>query len=273
MKVFIELDRNIRKFLMPFELKPPVMETSAHQFIETWDHYLILGAYVFFVAAVLIFLYHEIKLLTISDNKERYDYVNLHEVKFFWYAILSAMIGVALFATAKLTPLLPVDDKVKLYISIFLLACSFVIVYTLLSSLIRILYPRMLESRLRSIRNKPRKSTAGNIMRKLSDEEGSVHLETDQLQQHQSEIHSVEYDVWFDEKTGEKKVEKYMPYQHAEKCGECGYYTMKIDSEEIAKQPTETEDGLLVEHYRCSYCKHREAKEAVIAALASNLKT
>lgn len=248
------------------------METSAHDFIETWDHYLILGSYVFFGIAVLIFLYHEIKLLTISDNKERYDYVNLHEVKFFWYAILSGMIGVALFATAELTPLLPVDDTVKLYISIFLLACSFVIVYTLLSSLIRILYPRMLESRLRRIRNKPRKSSAGNTMRKLSNEEGSVHLETNDLQQHQSEIHSVEYDVWVDEKTGEKKVEKYMPYQHAEKCGECGYYTMKIDSEEIEKQPTQTEDGLLLEHYRCSYCKHREAKEVVIAALASNVK-
>lgn len=266
------LARNIRKFLGPFEPKPLLMDTSAHEFIETWDHYLILGSYVLFGLAVLIFLYHEIKLLTIPDNKERYDYVNLHEVKFFWYAILSGMIGVVLFAIAELTPLLPVDDTVKLYISIFLLACSFVIVYTVLSSLIRILYPRLLERRLRNFRNKPRKSSAGNFMRKLSDEEGSVHLETDQLQQHQSEIHSVEYDVWVDEKTGEKKIEKYMPYQHAEKCSECGFYTMKIDSEEIEKQPTETEDGMLLEHYRCSYCKHREVRGIVIAKLSSNVK-
>jgi hypothetical protein len=249
------------------------METSAHEFIETWDHYLILGSYVCFGIAVLILLYHEIKLISISDNKERYDYVNLHEVKFFWYAVLSALIGVALFATAEVTPLLPVDDSVKLYISIFLLAGSFVIVYTVLSSLIRIVYPRMLERRLRNIRNKPRKSSAGNLMRKLSDEEGSVHMESDQLQQHQSEIHSVEYDVWLDETTGEKKVEKYFPYQHAERCGECRFYTMKIASEEIEKQPTETESGLLLEHYRCSYCKHREAREVVIAALSSNVKS
>lgn len=247
------------------------MESSAHQFIETWDHYLILGSYVLFGIAVLILIYHEVKLITISDHKERYDYVNLHEVKFFWYAILSALIGVALFGTAIVTPLLPVDDSQKLYVSIFFLAGSFVIAYSLLSGLIRVLYPRMLESRLRSIRNKPRKSSAGNTMRKLSDEEGSVHLESDQLHQHQSEIHSVEYDVWLDEKTGEKKVEKYMPYEHAEKCGECGYYTMRIASEEIEKQPTQTESGLLLEHYRCSYCKHREAKEVVIAALSSNV--
>jgi hypothetical protein len=249
------------------------METSAHDFIETWDHYLILGSYILFGIAILILIYHEVKLLTISDDKERYDYVNNHEIKFFWYAMLSAMVGLVLFATAEVTPIIPVDDDVKLYISIFLLAGSFVILYTLFSSLIRVLYPRLLEGRLRRIRNKPRKSSAGNLMRKLSDEEGSVHLEADQLQQHESELHSVEYDVWFDEKTGEKKVEKYMPYQHAEKCSECGYYTMKIAAEEIEKQPTESESGLLMEHYQCSYCKHREAREVIIAALSSNVKT
>ncbi|MBX2916915.1 MAG: hypothetical protein KF856_16720 [Cyclobacteriaceae bacterium] len=247
------------------------METSAHQFIETWDHYLILGSYVFFGIAVLILVYHELKLITIANNKERYDYVNLHEIKFFWYAVLSLIIGLALLATAKVTPLFPVDDSLKLYVSMFFLAGSFIIVYLLLSSLIKVQYPKILEVRLNRIRNKPRKSSAGNPMRKLSDVEGAVHLEAEQLAQHRSEIHSVEYDVWLDEKTGEKKVEKYMAYQHAEKCSECGFYTMKIDTEEIEKQPTQTEDGLLLEHYQCSYCKHREARELVIAALASNV--
>ncbi|MBN8575775.1 MAG: hypothetical protein KF775_04385 [Cyclobacteriaceae bacterium] len=248
------------------------METSARQFIETWDHYLILGAYACFGVAVLILIFHEIKLITIKEHKDRYDYVNLHEIKFFWYAILSVIIGLALFATAEVTPVLPVDDSLKLYVSFFFLAGSFVIVYLLLSSLIKIQYPKLLEGRLKRIRASARKSSAGNTMRKLSEEEGSVHLDAEQLAQHRSDIHSVEYDVWLDEKTGEKKVEKYLAYQHAEKCSECGFYTMKIDSEEIEKQPTQTEDGLLLEHYRCSYCKHREAKEVVIAALSSNVK-
>lgn len=246
------------------------METSAHQFIETWDHYLILGSYVFFGIALLILFYHEVKLVTINDSKERYDYVNTHEIKFFWYAVLSVIIGLTLFATAEVTPLFPVDDSIKLYVSIFFLAGSFVIVYLLFSNLIRIYYPKFLEGRLSRIRNKPRKSSAGNLMRKLSGEEGSVHLEAEQLAQHQSEIHSAEYDVWLDEKTGEKKVEKYMAYQHAEKCSECGFYTMKIASEEITVAPTATTDGVLVEHYRCSYCKHREAREVVIAATGKN---
>jgi ribosomal protein L32 len=107
-------------------------------------------------------------------------------------------------------------------------------------------------------------------MRKLSAEEGAVHLEAQQAAQSASEIHSVEYDVWLDDKTGEKRIEKYMAYQHAEKCGECGYYTMRIDNEEVEKQPSQSQSGLLLKHYKCSYCSHREAREVEIAALSSN---
>jgi hypothetical protein len=249
------------------------METSTESFIETWDHYLILGSYFFFGLALLIILFHEVKVITIANEKDRYDYVNTHEIKYFWYAIIAFMIGFGLYITATITPLFPVDDSLKLYISIFFLAGIIVITYLILSNVVSILYPRFLENRLVRIRNKPRKSSAGNSMRKLTSQEGEVHLEGDQLVKQKSTIHSAEYDVWLDDKTGEKKVEQYMAYQHAEKCGECGFYTMKIDTEEIEKQPTQTEDGLLLEHYRCSYCKHREAREVVIAALSSNVKS
>lgn len=248
------------------------MENSTTTFIETWDHYLILGSYVFFGLAILIILFHEIKVITTGNAKDRYDYVNHREIKVFWYAVIALIAGIGLYATATVTPLFPVDDSIKLYVSIFFLAGLVIIIYLILSNLVNILYPKFLENRLSRIRNKPRKSSAGNLMRKLSHAEGEVHLEADQLAQHKSEIHSVEYDVWIDDKTGEKKIEKYLASEHAEKCAECGFYTMKIDSEEIEKQPTQTEDGLLLEHYRCSYCKHREAREVVIAALGTNAK-
>lgn len=246
---------------------------NATSFIETWDSYMISGSYFFFALVLLIILFHEVKVMTISNPKERYDYVNTHEIKYFWYAIIAFMVGLALYATATVTPLFPVDDSLKLYISIFFLAGIIVITYLILSSVVRILYPKLLEGRLMRIRNKPRKSSAGNSMRKLTSAEGEVHLEADQLAEHKSKLHSAEYDVWLDDKTGEKKIEKYMAFQHAEKCAECGFYTMKIDSEEIEKQPTEKEEGLLLEHYKCSYCKHREAREVVIAALSSNIKS
>jgi heme exporter protein D len=247
------------------------MENTA-TFFETWDSYLIMGSYAFLGIAVLIVLFHEIKIMTTSSEKERYDYVNQHEIRYFWYAIIAFIAGISLYFSAVISPKVPVDNSLKVYVSIFFLAGFVVVTYLIMSNTLRILYPKFLENRLMGIRNKPRKSSAGNVMRKLSLEEGAVHLEGSQLAEHKSEIHSVEYDVWLDEKTGEKKVEKYMAYQHAEKCGECGFYTMKIHNEEVVKQPTAQDSGVLLEHYRCSYCKHREAKEVVIAALASNAK-
>jgi ABC-type uncharacterized transport system fused permease/ATPase subunit len=241
-------------------------------FIETWGSYFIMGSYLFFAIALLIILFHEGRILMTANQKDRYDYVNQHEIRFFWFAIIAFIGGVSLYFSVVVTPLFPVDDSLRIYVSIFFLAGFVVIAYLILSNMVRILYPRFLEGRLMNIRNKPRISSAGNKMKKLSFEEGAVHLEEDQLRQHASEIHSVEYDVWLDEKTNEKKIEKYMTYQHAEKCSECGFYTMKVHSEEIVKQPSNKETGLLVEHYRCSYCKHREAKEVVIAAMSSNVK-
>jgi hypothetical protein len=81
----------------------------------------------------------------------------------------------------------------------------------------------------------------------------------------------VDYDVWLDDKTGYKKIEKYWAYQHTEECPECGYFTMKISSEEIEKSPTASEPGLLLKHFKCSYCNHREAREISLSKLADNV--
>jgi hypothetical protein len=248
------------------------MENTTTSFIETWGSYFILGSYVCFSIALLIILFHEAKIMLTTNEKDRYDYVNHHEIRFFWYAIIAFIAGVSLYFSAVITPMVPIDDSMRVYVSVFFLGGFVVIAYLILSSTVRILYPRFLENRLSGIRNKPRVSSAGNKMRKLSEEEETVHLEESQLAEQASEIHSVEYDVWLDEKTGEKKIEKYMAYEHAQKCEECGFYTMKIHTEEVVKKPSLQEAGVLLEHYRCSYCKHREAKEVPIAALASNVK-
>jgi hypothetical protein len=145
------------------------------------------------------------------------------------------------------------------------------IAYFFLSSVVRIYYPKQLEKRLVKLRTRPRISPAGNPMRRLSEEEEDAHLEASQIAEEASGIHSVDYDVWLDEKTGFKKVEKYMAYQHAEECPECGYYTMKIYNEEVEKSPTDNETGLLLKHYRCSYCRHREVREVVLAKLSTNV--
>ena len=107
-------------------------------------------------------------------------------------------------------------------------------------------------------------------MRRLSEEEEDAHLDASQIAEEASGVHSVDYDVWLDDKTGEKKIEKYYSYQHTEECPNCGYYTMKIDIEEVETAPTQNEPGKLLKHYKCSYCSHREQKEVVLAKLSSN---
>ncbi len=235
------------------------------------DSQMTMGALAFFAAAVIIFFYHEFRVMAISNPKDRYDYVNTHEIRFFWFAVIALIGSMTLFLNDFVGPLLPVPEDILPIVRLFFMAGFAVIMYLLLSSLVRLLYPRVVERRLNRIRNKPRTSPAGNVMRKLREEEESVHLEQHQIDEQASAIHTIEYDVWVDEKTGFKQVEKYLGYQHAERFDECGFYTMKIASEEIARKPSESADGLLIKHYRCSYCHHRIAKEVTIAKLSSNV--
>lgn len=239
-------------------------------FSGTTDSLLDWAGVFFLIAAFLILIYHETRLFMIKDPKEKYDYVNANEIRFFWYAVVAFILAAALVLDGVVTPLFEVEPNTLVIVRIFFLAGFVVIGYLVLSGLVRIMYPRVIERRLTRIRNKPRISPAGNVMRKLREEEEAVHLEQSQIDEQASNIHSIEYDVWLDEKTGYKKVEKYMASSHNEKCSECGFYTMKIHSEEIEKKPTTAEDGLLIKHYRCSYCKHREAREVVIAKLSTN---
>jgi hypothetical protein len=245
------------------------METSS-TFLTSWNNYMYVGAAAFVAVAVLILLYHEFRVFQIKDYKEKYDYVNLHEVRYFWYAIIALILAAAFFANTLASGTIQHEGQRWFYVRLFITVSFSVIAYFVFFSLVRIYYPGKLEKRLNKLRNTPRISPAGNPMRKLSESEEDHHLEESQIAD--EEVHAVDYDVWIDEKTGFKKIEKYNAYQHAEECSECGYYTMKISREEIEEAPTVSETGLLLQHYKCSYCNHREAKEIVIAKLSDNVK-
>jgi hypothetical protein len=245
------------------------MENSS-TFLTSWNTYMYFGSVAFVAIAVLILLYHEFRVFQIKDYKEKYDYVNLHEVRYFWYAIIALILAAAFFANTLASATIEHEGQRWFYVRLFITISFSVIAYFVFFSLVRIYYPGKLEKRLNKLRNTPRISPAGNQMRKLSESEEDHHLEQSQIAD--EEIHSIDYDVWIDEKTGYKKIEKYNAYQHAEECSECGYYTMKISREEVEEAPTISETGLLLQHYKCSYCNHREAKEIVIAKLADNVK-
>ncbi len=239
-------------------------------FIVAWDRYMILGTYTCLSVAVLILLYHEVRILFIRDYKAKYDYVNLNEIRFFWYAVIALITAAAFYANSVGTRMVFSDVTIWFYVRIFMTASFAVIAYIIFYSLVRIYYPRFIEKRLSRLRHKPRISPSGNVMRKLREREEEAHLEPAFLRE-QREVHTVDYDVWLDEKTGYTKVEKYHAYQHAEECPECGFVTFRLRREEIVEEPSDDGPGLLVKHYRCSYCRHREARESVIAPLSENV--
>jgi hypothetical protein len=238
-------------------------------FILIWDRYMILGAYFFAACAVSVLLYHEFRIFQIKDNKQKYDYVNLHEITYFWYAVLALIFAVAFYTNGVVSKMNFSSMVTWFYVRMFITVSFIVVAYFIFYSLVRIYYPRYVDRRLSKLRNKPRVSSTGNLMRKLTEAEEESHLEADQFTE-QREVHSVDYDVWLDEQTGEKKIEKYISYQHAVECPECGYVTLKISREEIAEAPGPDSPGILIKHFKCSYCSHREAREVVVAALSQN---
>jgi len=244
------------------------METTS-TFFSAWDQYMYIGAAVCVVLGVLILIYHEFKVLQLKDYKQKYDYVNLHEIRFFWYAVIAFIGAAAFYANTVATDKILSEGIRWFYVRLFITACFAVIAYNALSSMIRIYYPRQLEKRLLKLRNATRYSPAGNMMRKLSESEEEHHLE--EIMKMEGSVHSIDYDIWLDEKTGFKKIEKYPAYQHAEECSECGFYTMKLEQEEIEAAPTFHEQGLLLKHYKCTYCGHREQHEVVVAKLSANV--
>jgi hypothetical protein len=244
------------------------MEPTENLFRE-WNQYMTYGVFATIAMGALIFLFYEFKVLQIRDYKEKYDYVNLHEIRFFWYAMISFLLAGA-FAINTIAHTAILQNGTRwFFVRVFISLCFVVIGYFVFHSLIRIYYPKKLSRRLIRYRTATRVSPDGNPMRRLSEEEEDTHMERSMIEE--EEIQVVDYDVWIDDKTGFKKIEKYIVHDQTAECPECGFYTLSISSEEIGKAPTQTESGLIVEHLECSYCGHKEKREVVVSNLASNI--
>lgn len=244
------------------------METPA--FLNSWDQYMYWAMFGCIAIGVGILLFHEYRVLKRKGYKEKYDYVNTHEIKYFWYAMMVFVVGLAFYANSLGTDLVKEKGMLYFYVRVFITLSLLTISYYIVYSLVQIYYAGYLEKRLTKLRNTPRISPAGNAMRKLHEHEEDAHLDASQIAE-EANVHSLDYDVWLDEATGFKKVEKYDAYLHAIECTECGYFTMKIYNEEIGTKPTLTENGVLIKHFKCSYCKHREIREVVLAKLSENV--
>jgi uncharacterized membrane protein len=225
----------------------------------SWNSMAHNLAYVCWAAGILVILGYIVRLNTIPDNKDKYDFINRYEINFLRVGCLLIILGACWYFNGDIIEI----TTLWIFVKIFLTAMLGTIAAVVMNLLIKFYYPFFIEKRLKVLRYKPRISPkTGKPMKLLSEEEEDVHL--DEGMQAEENLFSVDYDVWKDEETGFVKIEKYAGHLHAIQCPECNYQTFKVRREEIIKQPTETEEGEIVKHYQCSYCGYKARKNVVL---------
>lgn len=229
------------------------MEDSGyHDFLVYWHTGSMIGTGIFVVVSVLILVFYHIKLVAKSHPKSKYDWISEYEIALYFWSILSLA-----FATGLAVNLYGLDtvelSLMWFFIRLFMSICAATLVGYIGSLILKYSYAGVVARKLKALRYQPRINPAtGNVMRLLTEDEEDVHL--DEGMQAEENAFSVDYDVWLDEETGESQIEKYPGHLQAHKCDRCGFQTLKQEREEIIKPATQTEDGELIKHYKCTYC-------------------
>jgi len=234
-------------------------------FLVGWHMAVLVGAFVMFGVGILIFIGHYIMIGRQSTPKGKYDYVSRREIKNFELIFVCFAIAVAMLINRY-----GMDSfeamGVWFFVRLFISIAGGTLVGYIAFLILEYYYPSRLDKKLRAWRYQPRiNPKTGNKMRLLAEHEEDVHLEAGMKAE--EDVFSVDYDVWMDEKTRDVIVEKYPGHLQALRCGNCGFYTLKVVREEITQQPTTTEPGELIKHYECSYCKSVRATAFKISTM------
>src|SRR5690606_10406748 len=69
-------------------------------FFDLWDAVMRSCSYVALATSIALIVYYEIKVSRIKDLKDKYDYINLHEIRYFWSAIVMLIVASGLFVNS-----------------------------------------------------------------------------------------------------------------------------------------------------------------------------
>jgi len=244
------------------------METNISNFVEQWREWTLQGSYVFLGIAILLTLGYFLRLLFVSGKSNKYDYINKYETRLLWYSLLSITIAIGLLLNYGIESFFTTGNLFEFVIAIFMSGIISTIFGYTAYAYIKYYYPSIIEKKLTKLRFTPRISPeSGKQMKLLTELEEDEHLTQEMIADEEGFVY--EYDVWIDEETGHKFIEKYDAHLHALLCTNCNFRTLKEYKETIVKSPTDNEEGMLTKFYKCSYCGHSERKEGEIAALSS----
>jgi hypothetical protein len=222
---------------------------------DSWNQMAANVAYACWALGLLVVLGYMVRLAATSEYKDKYDFINRHEIRFLWIASIIIVVGACFYVNANITEL----NALWIFVRVFTTVSMGMIVALIIQNLLKFYYPFFIEKRLKVLRYRPRISPkTGKIMKLLSEEEEDAYLDEGMIAE--ENVFSVDYDVWKDETSGYIKIERYAGHLHALQCPECNYQTFKVVREEILKQPTPTEEGELLKHYQCGYCGYKAKK-------------
>jgi hypothetical protein len=238
------------------------------KFVEGWHQIMYIAAAVSLVLSIVLFIIHKAKLAAIKSYKGKYDYIRVNQIRNYQF-VYFALAGAIFFIGNTVGDVTVTKSLIYIFVRFFISLCVSVLFGYVIFLILKFYYPTRMERHLKRLRYMPRISQAGNEMKLLSEEEEDVHL--DEGMQAEENVFSVDYDVWVDETTGEVQIEKYSGYLEALECGSCGFQTLTLQSEEILKAATETEEGELIKHYKCTYCKAQRHTKYPIAKILSTI--
>ncbi|MEQ8546787.1 MAG: hypothetical protein RIC03_02700 [Cyclobacteriaceae bacterium] len=236
------------------------METLA----DNWLQIILFAGLSCFAMAFFIQLKYYMELKKVERRTERYKLAAAEESRRLRKASYYFSVGVGLLFFYGASQWMGKDMSLYhyLFVSFFAVIIAYAVGYSCWV-ILKYYYPFILEKRLNSIRFKPMYSpTDGRPLTLLTENEEDAHLTRDM--QEEENAFSSDYDVWLNEITGEKVIEKYETHYHRQVCEECNFRTLKDIKETVIVEPTDFNEGLLEKEYKCSYCGHKQTVQANI---------
>ncbi|WP_421875296.1 hypothetical protein [Marinoscillum sp.] len=234
--------------------------------IENWLNLSIMLGWFFLGYSALILIGYHYQLQTLKRRTEQYKFASEKEIKFYEKAARMLGFAVGFIALGLIGKALGTSiETYEYFFVVFISAIIGMAVGYAIKVYLDYYYPFTLEKRLNKIRFKPRHSVSGREMKLLNENEEDIHLTAEMIEE-ENEF-SADYDVWIDELTGEKIIEKYDTHFHTLICEECNFRTLVEKDEEVVQAPTAQNEGVLKKHYSCSYCGHHQTIEAKLPNL------
>ena len=234
------------------------MDSSSMAFLEIWHDIMLIGSILMVCLSVITYLLYQLRVKSISDLKSKHDFINASEIRWlkwvFHFLGLSAAMAINLYGKDELNAL-----SVAFWVRLFFSIAGATLIGYIATLILDYYYPTRLNYKLRRLRYTPRLSSTGNKMKLLTEDEEDVHM--DEGMKAEENIFSIDYDVWIDESTKEIKIEKYQGHLIALQCHNCGFYTMRVNREEIVERNEDGSPKELIKHYQCTYCKNVRATQ------------